>query len=274
MRTIRTLTASETETLLRWAAEEGWNPGPADAAAFYAADPGGFLGAFVADRLVAGISAVAYGRTFGFIGLYICHPDHRGQGHGRAVWDAGMARLAGRTIGLDGVPAQQDNYARMGFVKAGETIRFTGKPPPISDGRLLAVSPSLRSAVDALDGRCFPADRAAFRDAWLAPPRRALALVEGGRLRGYGVIRPCREGDKIGPLFADKTTTAEALCCGLGALAPGPVSIDAPAGKQRFIASLTAAGFSAGFSTARMYRGPAPAIDTGSVFGITTLELG
>ncbi|TIN16885.1 MAG: GNAT family N-acetyltransferase, partial [Mesorhizobium sp.] len=43
-RTIRTLTASEVETLVEWAAREGWNPGIDDAAALRAADPEGFIG--------------------------------------------------------------------------------------------------------------------------------------------------------------------------------------------------------------------------------------
>ena len=98
-RAIRTLTLPEIETLVDWAAAEGWNPGLADAAAFQAADPRGFMGAFVGAAMVAGISAVAYGEDFGFIGLYICRPDSRGEGHGKAVWEAGMARLAGARSG-------------------------------------------------------------------------------------------------------------------------------------------------------------------------------
>ncbi len=50
-------------------------------------------------KSAAGISAVRYGR-FGFIGLYICHPEFRGQGLGRQVWDAGMAHLAVGSSGL------------------------------------------------------------------------------------------------------------------------------------------------------------------------------
>ena len=103
-RTIRRLDLAEIGTLLDWAAAEGWNPGLNDAVPFQAADPDGFFGAFVDGTMVAGIAAVAYDETFGFIGLYICHPDWRGQGHGKAVWDAGMAYLGTRTIGLDGVP--------------------------------------------------------------------------------------------------------------------------------------------------------------------------
>src|SRR6476469_513603 len=103
---IRTLSLGELTDLIDWAADEGWNPGLEDAAMFQAADPEGFIGAFVGNEMVAAISAVAYGSAFGFIGLYICRPDRRGKGYGKAVWNAGMKRLAGRTVGLDGVAEQ------------------------------------------------------------------------------------------------------------------------------------------------------------------------
>ena len=116
--TIRPMRRDEVEIALGFAALEGWNPGLHDAACFHAADPGGFLLAECRGQAVGCISAVSYGADFGFIGLYIVAPAWRGQGIGRRLWAAGLARLAGRTIGLDGVPAQQDNYRRSGFEPA------------------------------------------------------------------------------------------------------------------------------------------------------------
>src|SRR5690606_33641464 len=112
---IRTASAAEVALLIDWAAAEGWNPGLDDARLFRLADPEGFLVAVLDGRPVAGISVVASGDAFGFLGLYICRPEHRGRGHGYGVWQAGIARLGDRTIGLDGVVAQQANYARSGF---------------------------------------------------------------------------------------------------------------------------------------------------------------
>ncbi|MFZ2854309.1 MAG: GNAT family N-acetyltransferase [Rhodocyclaceae bacterium] len=101
--TIRSMSSGEIELALDWAAAEGWNPGLFDAAPFHAADPGGFLIGYVGDEPVAVVSAVRYGAGFGFIGFYLVKPDRRGQGYGWAIWQAAMARLAGRSIGLDGV---------------------------------------------------------------------------------------------------------------------------------------------------------------------------
>lgn len=263
MRTVRSLDAAEVDLLMQWAAAEGWNPGIGDGAAFRATDPDGFLGAFVDGEMVAGISAVRYGENFGFIGLYICRPDQRGQGHGRAVWNTGMSRLDGRTIGLDGVPEQQANYRLMGFEPSYETVRMTGRID-----RPVAAATVVRSAneIAVIDAECFPAPRAAFLTEWIAPPRRVLALAGG-----YGAVRRCVTDSKIGPLFAPDAQTAFAL---MSALSSETVSIDVPVARAEFIAALSAQGFTAGFSTTRMYRGGNPGSSATQVFGVTTLELG
>lgn len=273
---IHVLDRAGVERLVGWAKQEGWNPGLADADAFRKADPDGFLGCFLGDELVAGISAVAYGPDFGFIGLYICHPDHRGKGYGKAVWDAGMARLGARTIGLDGVPAQQENYARMGFVAAYDTLRWSGRPTdPQRSGNIVAVTPALMPQILAYDRPFFPAERGAFLRAWLEEPRHARAVVRNDRVHGYAVVRECHEGFKIGPLFADSLEDAKALVAACAAPAiGGTLHIDVPVGQEAFAEHLWALGFSEGFATKRMYRGPAPKLAMDGIFGITTLELG
>jgi len=275
-RTIRTLTASEVETLVDWAAREGWNPGIGDAVALRAADPEGFIGAFVDGEMAAGISAVAYGPGFGFIGLYICRPDRRGEGHGKAVWEAGMARLGNRIIGLDGVAEQRANYQRMGFVPAYETVRHSGRPAGLPEGGdVRPVTAADMAGIFAYDRQCFPAAREAFLREWLRPPRIALLSAGSNGIAGYGVARRCREGFKVGPLFADRTDLALAMVADLSdAIAGEELHIDVPAGQVQFTAMLQAAGMVPGFTTTRMYKGGRPGNAPSTVFGITTLELG
>ena len=66
---IRGLDERELETMLDWAADEGWNPGLHDGAAFRAADPGGFVGLFVDGDLIVTASMVRYDATFAFFGF-------------------------------------------------------------------------------------------------------------------------------------------------------------------------------------------------------------
>lgn len=162
MLTVKIMTRRELDIAIDWAKAEGWNPGLCDADCFYSADPNGFLVGLLDDEPVATISAVKYGDDFGFIGLYIVKPEHRGKGYGLQLWNAALERLKGRTIGLDGVVAQQENYRRSGFVLAHNNMRCES----IGDG---AVSPNSAivplstlpfETVEEYDRPFFPAGRA------------------------------------------------------------------------------------------------------------------
>ncbi|MFJ9038983.1 GNAT family N-acetyltransferase [Streptomyces sp. NPDC102406] len=259
-----------------WAAEEGWNPGDRDGVSFFAQDPDGFFLGRIDGEPVSAVSVVTYGPDYAFLGCYLVRPDLRGLGHGLATWRAGLAHAGGRTVGLDGVVAQQDNYRRSGFRPAHRTIRFTGtpeRPGPAAPGGVVPVGDDL-DPVLAYDRTCFPADRPRFLRSWLTTDgHTALARVVDGRVTGYGVVRPAREGRRIGPLFAD--TAADALAL-FDALAPGagPVSVDVPETNAEAVALVTSRGLSAGFETARMYTGPVRPFAQDRVFAVTTLELG
>jgi len=280
--TIRTMTRADLDIALEWAAAEGWNPGLDDADAFYAADPEGFLMGFIGHEPVACISVVAYGDAYGFLGLYICHPDHRGRRHGRAMWDAGMARLGERTIGLDGVVAQQANYAKSGFKLAYRNIRYGGpaRAHEVGDVRLVELRHNhpigLAGSIVAYDRALQPGPREEFLRAWLTPPgRRSLAFVEADSICGYGCVRMCREGYKIGPLVGDTPAIAERIFAGLSARLHGaPIFLDVPEPNAAAVALAERHGLKPVFETARMYRGHTPTEHLDRIFGITTLELG
>jgi GNAT superfamily N-acetyltransferase len=276
--TIRPATRAELDRLIDWAAAEGWNPGLGDAEAFRAADPEGFLVGLIEDEPVAGISVVRYGDDFGFLGLYIVRPEHRGKGYGWAIWQAGMARLQGRNVGLDGVVAQQDNYRRSGFVLAHRNVRYAGRidAPSGGDPHIVPLQHLPFDDVMRYDRLCFPASRDAFLRAWLDPARRTgRAYVEDGRLLGYGVVRASRDGFKVGPLFADRADVAEALLRSLAAEAGGAsIYVDLPEPNREAVALVEGLGLQPVFETARMYTGGDPALPLERIYGITTFELG
>lgn len=272
---IRPLDPPEVETLIGWAKVEGWNPGLADAAPFQATDAQGFIGCFVDGAMAAGISAVRYGSSFGFIGLYIAHPDFRGRGYGRRVWDAGMAHLKGRTIGLDGVPEQQANYRSMGFVPDYETFRWSGTVGGRGHPQVIHLEKSDMPALTEFDRQHFAESRPEFLKTWLEVPRQTKVFLRNGMIAGYAVVRQCHEGYQIGPIFAADFDVARDLLFACAMKVKGEVlHIDVPAGQTSFSALLRMQGFARGFRTTRMYCGASPSFDTAGVFGVTTLELG
>lgn len=278
MATIRPLTPAEAVQAVAWAAAEGWNPGLADLDCFLAQDPGLFLGSFEGGEIASVISATRYGAGFGFIGFYIAAPAWRGQGHGISVWSAAMARLKGRLVGLDGVVAQQANYRQSGFRLAWNNIRFGGEAPalPAPRAQIVPTASLPFAAIEALDAAVFPAERPDFLRAWLAAPGHlALALLRDGQAAGFGVIRPCHSGHKIGPLVAETEAEAESLLAALFArVPPGPVFLDVPEPNAAAVKLATRLGLTPVFETARMYTGPAPAVALDRLFGIATFELG
>jgi len=276
---IRAMSRSELELVLDWAADEGWNPGWQDAASFHAADPDGFLLGLLDGEPVASIFAVRYGSHFGFIGGYIVRPDVRGRGFGMQLWQAGMRRLAGRNVGLDGVPAQQANYARSGFHLVHRNVRYQGQGAtlPPEPGRVLPLGGQDRHLVLAYDRQFFPDERSAFLNAWLQQEGSiVLGVREGESLLGYAVLRPCRTGFKVGPLFAQTAAVAEELLVDLQGRVPAgdPIFLDVPEPNAAALALVARHGMHACFETARMYTGADPGLPLERIFGITSFELG
>ena len=276
---IRVMRADEMPMLLDWAAAEGWNPGLHDGPCFHAADTHGFLLGLSDGEPAATISVVKYGNDFGFLGFYIVKPELRGRGLGWRIWQAGMATLSGRNVGLDGVVAQQDNYRKSGFTLAWRNIRHegVGGGAPAGDARIVPLRALPFASVQEYDQAFFPADRSAFLRCWIRQPgSTALAWVDAGTVRGYGVLRPCRNGFKVGPLFADDAEIADSLFTALkaGTGAHDKVYLDTPETNPHAVALATRHGMSPMFETARMYTGPVPSLPMARLFGVTSFELG
>ncbi|WP_093899452.1 GNAT family N-acetyltransferase [Streptomyces sp. Ncost-T10-10d] len=277
---ITTASADDLTTLTEWAHAEGWNPGLTDRHAFFAADPRGFLIGRLDGEPVSCVSVVRYGSGFGFLGFYLTRPELRGRGYGIQLWRAGMARLDGRNVGLDGVVAQQPNYRRSGFRSAWTNMRYEGLPtaaPTAPPGTALVDARTLPfGQLASYDRRFFPADRDSFLAPWIAgPARTSLAAVRDGELRGLAVIRPCRTSSRIGPVYAESPEVAGVLVGALAATDPGtPVAIDVPDINPGAVRLAEQLGLTPSFETARMYTGPTPDVDHTGLFGITSLELG
>lgn len=275
---ITVMSQDELSTAISWARDEGWNPGIHDAAAFYQADPTGFLVGKYNDQIIATISAVKYGSQFGFIGLYIVKDAFRGNGFGFKLWEAAISSLSGRNIGLDGVLAQQDNYKKSGFKLAHRNMRFAGKSAKSTlTTRAIASEHIEFNDISNYDSQFFSDERSAFLKHWISPENsRTLAIVENSKILGYGSIRACDRGFKIGPLNAETSDIAVELFSALTATIPeeSEIFLDVPEPNKAAIALAQKFGMTPVFETARMYTKCFPNLPLENIFGITTFELG
>jgi GNAT superfamily N-acetyltransferase len=274
---IRAMAPDEIAIAADWAAAEGWNPGLADAACFATVDAGGFLIGELDGAPAATISCVNYDDRFAFLGFYIVRPDLRGRGYGLRIWNAAVDHAGGRTIGLDGVVAQQENYKKSGFRLAYANVRYGGRVPAgATPAGIIPLADVPFTSVEADDATVFPAPRPAFLRAWIDTSGHiGRALVHDGKLAAWGVIRPCRTGWKIGPLVADDRAAAEAVFTALvSAAGGGEVFLDVPDINREAVALAQSHGLAPVFETARMYTGPIRPLRLERVFGVTTFELG
>jgi hypothetical protein len=165
----------------------------------------------------------------------------------------------------------------------------------------------LRKAVYIYDRNFFPAPRISFLAVWLEQQGHELRVALNDnvdysaddctllepKVVGYGVMRRCGYGFKIGPLFADNDTIATKLLDSLLTSIPAGqvLFIDVPDHNTAATRMALEIGLKKSFETARMYRYPhhgkegrsseAASISlveardvAAGVFGVTTFELG
>ncbi len=279
---IRSMRREELDVLVDWAAAEGWNPGLHDADIFWATDPDGFIAAELEGTLVGGGSIVSYAGNYGFMGFFIIHPHYRGHGFGNHLWHERLRLLIARlhepaVIGMDGVFDMQNYYAKGGFGFAGRDLRFEGvADSAVLPENIVPLTEIPFETVIKYDRAHFPAHRSAFLKRWIKPRGGfSRAAVKSCQLAGFAVIRPCRVGYKIGPLFADDATLASDLFTALCSEVPGePVFLDVPENNPDALSLARERGMAEVFGCAKMYYGPAPVLPEREIFGLTTFELG
>ena len=190
-----------------------------------------------------------------------------------------MDSVAGRNVGLDGVVEQQENYRKSGFELAYSNVRFEGvtcESQPLSES-VAEIGAEQFDTVLGYDASFFPSDRCDFLKRWLVQEGSVpLGAWAENALVGYGVIRPCQSGFKVGPLFADSPKVAEELFQGLqSSVRPDePLYLDIPEGNKQALSLVQQYGMSKVFETARMYTGEFPKLPLGRLYGVTSFELG
>ena len=273
------MSEEEIPLLTAWAKAAGWNPGLHDGDYFYRVDPHGFFVGKLDGKIIAMGSAVIYDEHYAFCGFYIVDKAYRGQGYGLALTKERLKYIGSRNAGLDGVLPMLDKYKRLGYKIAYNNARYCGRVVGVSSVKnkaIVLLSEIKLTQLSDYDRRHFPARREVFLQAWINQSGgKGLGYRKNGQLLGYGVIRPCYEGFRIGPLFADTPEIANELFIHLVSHAEGQViALDIPECNQNAVALVKQHQLTQVFATARMYLQEPPEVLINQIYAITSFELG
>lgn len=275
---IRNATNDDVSVFIEWARREGWNPGIHDGECHYAVDPTGWFLAEEGGEITGTLVVTNYDPSFSFGGFYIIREDARGHGAGWQLWNHGMCHAGDRNFGGDGVFEMQDKYAEnAGLIYAYRNIRWQGVAEGCAQPDLVPATALPLDALSAYDRRHFPAERSRFLEKWISRDgtQASVFLHPDESIGGYGVIRRCFEGYKIGPVFADTPDIAESIVDGLTESVSGEVFFfDTPEPNGAAVAMARERHMEEVFGTARMYSRYVPSLPMQEIFGVTSFELG
>lgn len=275
---IKTATLDDIKTMFLWANLEGWNIGINDYLTFPVIDVNGFFIGLLKNEPIASLAAVRYSNQFGFIGLYIVKEGYRQNGYGIQIWQHGTKYLNNvNIIGLDGVLAQQNNYKKFDFELAHRNVRYAGVSPLLKPSTTMKpINSTELEKIIFFEKNLFPVNRSVFLKSWIHYATKAIAYIENNHVRGYGVIRECNDGYKIGPLFADNLMIANEIFLDLTYKLNNNEKIFLDVPEPNHAAVLLAENYNmeAIFETARMYKGINPQLDLTKIYGTTTFEVG
>ena len=273
---VKTMSPEEMRLALDLAENEGWNPGIYDNECFFHADTKGlFIGEYMS-RPIGFIAALKYSETYGFIGLFFVEEDFRRQWLGAYLARTALNYLGKRNIGFDGIPDRIETYKKIGFKPAYSVYRYEC----IGEGHVTTGITDVKDVsfeeLIKYDAQMFSASRPEFLKAWISQPESsALCILKNNKITGYGVIRKCRVGFKIGPLFADDKEIANMLFVALSSSVPNQkIYIDIPEKNKAGMELAIRHKMRIYIETIRMYSIKEPQFPVENVYGFTTFELG
>ncbi len=211
--TLRAMTAHDVTVATDLSREQGWPHREEDWALFLELGEG--LVAELAGKFAGTIMGWRYGTNMATIGMVIVTHAAQGNGIGRALMEAMIARLEGRTVVLNATEAGLPLYEKLGFVRTGTIHQHQGPAPAVPLAHLLPGErvrpmgaadeelPMLYSRADGMDRR------ALFER--LAEESAAVVLSRDHEPVGFALSRRFGRGQSIAPVIAPDLGGARAL---------------------------------------------------------------
>ena len=278
MLTIRHLGLQEMVFPMEVAYKEGWNPGLYDGAAFFQADPDGFFLAEQNGGMAGAISAVRCGEDLVVIGNHFVLPPFRGKGIGKALWEHALLQAGEKTAVCNGLTEGRAFYESYGFQGAYNVIRYGGvmfAEARHSRDVYPACDIDFRRLAQA-DAVFFGAARERVLKAWLETPvMESVCLLKDGDMRGWGSLRRCRKGWRLGPVFARDYACAEEMIRHLAMKTCDEwVYIDIPETNVQAIRLAFAIGMAPLSARLKLFWGERIQEPIEQIFGFTSLDIG
>ncbi len=231
-------------------------------------------------RIVGTIMAWRFGESFAMLGMVIVANAAQGRGVGRALMDAMLERLKGRTVLLNATEEGLPLYRKMGFVELGTVCQHQGTAQvmPLAElrpgERVRPMGAADGEALEALYKGATGMDRKALLGALLAEGN-AVVLCREHEQAGFAVLRRFGRGWAIAPVIAPDLVGAKALISHwLGTQAGSFCRIDIPE-ESGLGAWLEEFGLLQVGRVTRMALGPAPVPgEAATVFGLAAQALG
>jgi len=230
------------------------------------------------NAVVGGISAVHYDDDYVFIGNHFVLPPYRGSGIGTAIWEYALALAGDKTIGASGLSDGREFYEDYGFESTSNIIQYGGvmfAEARLSDDIYSAQDIDIRYLV-RYDASRFGTHREKFIRAWLdTVVMDGVCLLKEGSIQGWGCLRRCRRGWRLGPVFAEKYEYAEEIVRHLAMKTYTEwVFIDLPQNNVQAIRLAFAMGMTPLGARIRVVRGDRVSEPLDQIFGFTTLDIG
>jgi len=246
---IREMTVNDVDFGLSLGEMSGWNQVRADWLRIVNYEPQGCFVGMMNGTPVSTITTTIYNTELAWIGMMLVHPECRRQGIASALMKHAIAWLDERQIQcikLDATPSGATVYEQLGFQNEWNFHRYarTGEP-----SNTIVETTSRTFDIPSIDEAAFGVNRFG----WLR--RLAADSRFETHSEGCGMLRSGRLAAYLGPVIAEKSSTAEALVRQLLAKTNGPTFWDVPSPNTAAVQLAERFGFQKVRPLARMWRG-------------------
>ena len=226
---------------------------------------------------------LAHSDTIASSGMNIVKEEYRKLGIGKKLFRNVMDVMKDRNVGGTSLSNRVTFYAQFGWTIKSYTIHYNAGPVnpdfvrevPHEGFEIVPLQDVNLPDFIAYDSELHTVPRAVYICNWAFWEKaNSYAALKGGKICGYGVLRPSDIGHRMYPLYADDKNIAKALFCKLASHVPNnePVIFSQPVENENANEFIAANGFVTYLSMTRLYNKWNIPVDTRRVYSVSSTE--